>query len=252
MTCAEGPRSSFHAGRPVAGRRLRGASAPRRDAVSRRPRRCRPCWRSGGRCTPMELSGLSPAEARDVSGPDRRGAGDPERATACPRHRPEVPQVSQVIASGASGPLAARLYRPALAKDTPVILYFVGGTWVTGTLDSYDESARQLAARTGYVVVSLRTRLAPEGPFPAAHDDAFALYQWARAHMREWGARPDPGRACRRGTGREPGHQHGAAGARPGRRRVAGGGAGPPAADHPRGRDRARDGQHGRGAAAAR
>jgi acetyl esterase len=48
-------------------------------------------------------------------------------------------------------------------------------------------------------VVSLRTRLAPEVKFPAAHDDAFALYQWARAHMREWGA--DPTRVALAGEG---------------------------------------------------
>ncbi len=111
----------------------------------------------------------------------------------------DVPQMQQLVGSGAEGPLVARLYRPALAKDTPVILYFVGGTWVTGTLDTYDETARELSARTGWVVVSLRTRLAPEATFPAAHDDAFALYQWARAHLREWGA--DPTRVALAGEG---------------------------------------------------
>ena len=111
----------------------------------------------------------------------------------------DVPQVEHVTASGAAGALDARLYRPKLAKDTPAILYFVGGTWATGTLDTYEETARQLAARTGYVVVSLRTRLAPESTFPAEHDDAFALYQWARANLRTWGA--DPTRVALAGEG---------------------------------------------------
>ena len=122
-----------------------------------------------------------------------------ENVKGLPAPSTEVPQVRQLVASGAAGALSARLYRPALAKDTPVILYFVGGTWATGSLDTYEESARQLSARTGWVVVSLRTRLAPEATFPAAHDDAFALYQWARAHMREWGA--DPTRVALAGEG---------------------------------------------------
>lgn len=145
-----------------------------------------------------ELSGLSPDAARAVPGLIDAARAIPNVAGQ-PATFTDVPQVTQLIASGAAGPLAARLYRPTLAKDTPVILYFVGGTWATGTLDTYEESARQLSARTGWVVVSLRTRLSPEFPFPAAHDDAFALYQWARAHLREWGA--DPTRVALAGEG---------------------------------------------------
>ena len=116
-----------------------------------------------------------------------------------PANQTEVPQVKQLIASGADGALQARLYRPALAQDTPAILYFPGGTWATGSLDSHDETARELVKRTGFVVVLLRTRLAPEARFPAAHDDAYALYRWARAHLREWGA--DPTRVVLAGEG---------------------------------------------------
>jgi len=145
-----------------------------------------------------DLSGLSVADARDVP-------GLPDAARAIPNVRglpavyTEVPQITALTASGAEGGLSARLYRPALAKDTPVIVYFPGGTWVTGTLDTYEESARQLSMRTGWVVVSIRTRLAPEVTFPAVHDDAFAAYMWARSHMREWGA--DPTRVVLAGEG---------------------------------------------------
>ena len=145
-----------------------------------------------------DLSDLSAAEAPRCADAGRRSPCDAERAWPSGEGT-EVPQVTQLVASGAEGPLQARLYRPALAKDTPVILYFVGGTWVTGTLDGDEEAARQLSARTGWVVVSLRTRLAPEAQFPAAHDDALALYEWARVHMREWGA--DPTRVALAGEG---------------------------------------------------
>ena len=145
-----------------------------------------------------QLSDVSVGEAREV--PSLMDAANAiPNVHGLPASTTEVPQATQLLASGADGPLLVRLYRPTLAKDTPIILYYVGGTWLTGTLDTYDESARQLAARTGYVVVSLRTRLAPEAIFPAEHDDAFALYQWARAHFREWGA--DPTRVTLAGEG---------------------------------------------------
>ncbi len=146
----------------------------------------------------QEMSGLSVARARDVPSLIAAARAIPN-VKGLPATFTDVPQVSPLVASGAVGPLAARLYRPELAKDTPVILYFGGGTWATGGLDTYEESARQLSARTGWVVVSLRTRSAPEAPFPAAHDDAYALYQWARSKLREWGA--DPTRVALAGEG---------------------------------------------------
>jgi acetyl esterase/lipase len=145
-----------------------------------------------------DLSGLSAADARDVPNLIAAARAIPN-VNGLPATFTGVPTVTQLVASGAETPLGARLYAPALANNTPIIIYFVGGTWVTGNLDTYEETARQLAARTGYIVVSVRTRRAPEAEFPAAHDDAFAAYQWARGHMREWGA--DPTRVVLAGEG---------------------------------------------------
>ena len=111
----------------------------------------------------------------------------------------DIPQVTSATASGAAGPLTARLYRPALARDTPLIVWFPGGTWATGSVDAADDAARQLSARTGWAVVAIATRRAPENPFPAAHDDALAAYLWARASARGWGA--DPTRIVLAGAG---------------------------------------------------
>ena len=162
-----------------------------------------------------ELSGLSVERAREVPGLPDAARAIPNVA-GLPATATDVPQMQQLVASGAQGALVARLYRPVLARNTPAILYFPGGTWATGTLDTYEESARQLAARTGWVVVSMRTRLAPETRFPGAHDDAMALYEWARSHLREVGCRPDPGGPGGRGARCEPGAEHGDAGAGPG------------------------------------
>lgn len=146
----------------------------------------------------QDPAGLSVERVREV--PSLSDAAKAmENVKGLPAGEIEVPQVTPLTASGAEGALQARLYRPALAKNTPVILYYPGGTWATGSLDQYDDSARALAMRTGYVVVAMRTRLAPEARFPAEHDDAYALYRWARAHMRGWGA--DPTRVTLAGEG---------------------------------------------------
>ena len=143
-------------------------------------------------------SRLTIAEARDVPTLQEAAQAIPN-VRGLPAPIIEVAQENWLSASGADVALTARLYRPKLAKDTPVIIYFPGGTWVTGSLDQYDDSARALAVRTGWVVVSVRTRLAPEARFPAAHEDAYAAYAWARSRMRAWGA--DPTRVALVGEG---------------------------------------------------
>ena len=80
---------------------------------------------------------------------------------------------------GPGGPLPVRIYTPTGAGPFPVIVYFHGGGWVIATNDTYDGSARALTNSVGAVLVSVEYRKAPEHKFPAAHDDAFAAYQWA-------------------------------------------------------------------------
>ena len=102
----------------------------------------------------------------------------------------EVSQITMPAVQGAAGPLNARLYRPSIARNTPVILYFHGGGWVVGSLDSDDSNARELQARTKAIVLSVEYRLGPENRFPAAHDDALAAYRWLLGHAREIGGDP--------------------------------------------------------------
>ncbi len=90
-----------------------------------------------------------------------------------------VAKVTDITIQGDGVPIAARLYDPKPAHDpSPVILYFHGGGWVTGTLDTYDASDRILANATGAIVLSVAYRLAPENKFPAAQSDADAAYAW--------------------------------------------------------------------------
>jgi cation diffusion facilitator CzcD-associated flavoprotein CzcO/acetyl esterase/lipase len=85
----------------------------------------------------------------------------------------------------------ARVYVPDAEGPLPVIVFFHGGGWIAGSLEVADAPCRQLAVQLGALVVSVGYRLAPEHPFPAATDDAFAAVEWARAHIGEFGGDPE-------------------------------------------------------------
>jgi acetyl esterase len=76
-----------------------------------------------------------------------------------------------------------RVYRPTgVAKPSPALMFFHGGGWVVGDLDTHDGSCRALANAARCVVVSVDYRLAPEHKYPAAADDAYAATMWVREH----------------------------------------------------------------------
>ncbi|NYJ08326.1 alpha/beta hydrolase fold domain-containing protein [Petropleomorpha daqingensis] len=88
---------------------------------------------------------------------------------------------------GADGELRARVYRPEGEGPFPTVVFFHGGGWVIGDLETHDNQARSVARHGRAVVVSVDYRLAPEHPFPAAVDDAVAAARWAAAHLGELG-----------------------------------------------------------------
>lgn len=77
------------------------------------------------------------------------------------------------------------------ATPRPVILVLHGGGWISGSMDVVDNACRRLAADSDAIAVAVGYRLAPEHPFPAANDDAFAALQWARKHIAEYGGDPE-------------------------------------------------------------
>lgn len=80
---------------------------------------------------------------------------------------------------GGAGGLPVRIYRPAgIEPSGPVVLYLHGGGFVLGSLEGSDPAPRALARRLGSVVVAAHCRQAPEHVFPAAHDDAVAVWRW--------------------------------------------------------------------------
>jgi acetyl esterase len=112
------------------------------------------------------------------------------RAESLPRG-PEAHVLSRTI-PGAAGERPVRVYRPVDAdgQRLPVLLWLHGGGFVTGDLDQADGDCRQLATRARLLVVSLDYRLAPEHPFPAAPEDAYAALCWIAEHARELGGDP--------------------------------------------------------------
>ncbi|HKZ05575.1 MAG TPA: alpha/beta hydrolase [Methylomirabilota bacterium] len=103
---------------------------------------------------------------------------------------PQIGSVRNVAAEGPHGPIPLRVYRPAGVPDAtrlPVYVYFHGGGWVIGDLETHDVLCRQLTAASGTSVISVDYRLAPEHKFPASVDDAWAATRWIASHSAELG-----------------------------------------------------------------
>ncbi len=123
---------------------------------------------------------LSPKDARQLFRETRPASTPPA---------PEIGAVKDLTADG----VPARHYRPkGVAPSTalPGLVYFHGGGWVIGDLETHDVLCRQLTAGAGISVVAIDYRLAPEHKFPAAVDDAWAATRWVAAHASELGIDP--------------------------------------------------------------
>jgi acetyl esterase len=92
---------------------------------------------------------------------------------------------------GPAGEIPVRIFRPREAESLPVVVYFHGGGFVIGDLDTYDRGCRALAVGADAIVVSVDYRLAPEHPFPAAIEDADTARRWVAGHAAELGADPE-------------------------------------------------------------
>jgi acetyl esterase len=116
-----------------------------------------------------------------------------QRLRDLPRRQfhPEL-RVQNRSIDGPAGPINIRIYWPPTDHGTPpVLLFFHGGGFVVGDLDTHDGTCRQHAVGASAVVVSVEYRLAPEHPYPAAVDDAWAATQWVAEHGSEIAADAD-------------------------------------------------------------
>lgn len=109
-----------------------------------------------------------------------------------PDCRRDLPHVADLEVKGPAGPVPVRLYRPVprTAGPLPALVYLHGGGWVLGGIESVDAPCRDLAAETGCAVLNVGYRLAPEHPFPAAVEDAWAVVEAVARRPGRFGARP--------------------------------------------------------------
>lgn len=112
--------------------------------------------------------------------------------TGLPPTEPAVDIGHRVLPVSTPDGVLVRTYTPVgAAGPLPVIVYYHGGGWVIADLDTYEPSAIALADKANAVVVSVAYRLAPENPFPAAHEDAFAAYRWVTENAAQMGGDPN-------------------------------------------------------------
>ena len=136
------------------------------------------------------------------------GGGKPLHQTPLNEVRPAIRALSQQIGPpvtdvfevsdrtirGATGEFGVRIYVPRAPKTDerlPIILFYHGGGWAAGDIDSHDLLARYYSKHADAIVVNVGYRLAPEDKFPAALDDSVAALRWAADHAREFGGDPD-------------------------------------------------------------
>lgn len=128
------------------------------------------------------LDTLSPTQAREAY---RMGRAVTQRDP------PELAEVRALMLPGPAGPIALRVYTPhgLTSQDAlaPALIFFHGGGWVIGDLDSHDVACREIAIAAGRVVIAVDYRLAPEHKFPAAIEDALAATRWIATNAMELG-----------------------------------------------------------------
>ena len=120
-----------------------------------------------------------------IAAPEARRQYRETRAALQPA-APVLPLVRDLDTDEASGSIPLRLYRPSDGV-LPALIFFHGGGWVVGDLETHDVVCRQLAAEAGVIVIAVEYRLAPEHPFPAPVDDCWAATRWIAAHAVELG-----------------------------------------------------------------
>jgi acetyl esterase len=125
----------------------------------------------------------------DISGPEARERSATIAREFYPAKMFDVGSVTDSTIPGPGGEIRIRIQRP-LTPTTSTVVYFHGGSWVVGDLDSHRGDASRIAAVANAVVVQVDYRLAPEHPFPAGVEDACAAVEWAFENVAHLGGDP--------------------------------------------------------------
>ena len=135
----------------------------------------------------MDAAGIQPAHRLSIEG--ARAALEARAALQAASAEP-VARIEERAAPGPGGPLRLRLYYPTEVRPLPVVVYFHGGGWVRGSLETHDNVCRGLANAAECLIASVDYRLAPEAKFPAPVEDAYAGTEWVARNAAELGADP--------------------------------------------------------------
>lgn len=117
---------------------------------------------------------MSPAQARELS-----------KSLMMPTEPEPVGNIVDRTVPGPDGELPVRIYTPQGSGPFPILVFYHGGGWVIGDIESHDPVCRRLTKLAECIVVSVDYRLAPEYPFPAAPEDCYAATQWIASHASE-------------------------------------------------------------------
>lgn len=132
----------------------------------------------------MEADGVP--DTSEMSVPQARMFQESTFAALVPNPAP-MAEVRDFTVPGPAGRLPVRLYRPESSGTPPLIVYYHGGGWVIGSIESHDATCRALASASGCAVASVEYRLAPESSFPAAPEDCYAATKWLVENASELG-----------------------------------------------------------------
>ncbi len=139
----------------------------------------------------LKLTGAAEKSVRELDMPieeSRRRLAEKAASVSGPPIEMASVKDTKATARGLSVPV--RIYTPEGAGPFPVVLFYHGGGWVQGNVDTHDWPCRAIADRSRAIVVSVDYRLAPEHPYPAAVDDAYAALVWVKANGKLLNADP--------------------------------------------------------------
>ncbi len=122
------------------------------------------------------LTEMSPPDAREMY-----------RNLQSTSPKPDVMSVTNMDANG----IPVRVYKMSEAPEQPAVVFFHGGGWVIGDLETHDGVCRQLANAADCTVIAVDYRLAPENPYPASIDDCYSATQWVAANAADLGINAD-------------------------------------------------------------
>ncbi len=107
-----------------------------------------------------------------------------ERSASVSSTPPKLASVKNLKARHGSRDVPLRVYTPGGSALYPALMFYHGGGWVQGGIDTHDSLCRVLAVKSGAVVISVEYRLAPEHPFPAAAEDSYGAFRWVHSQAK--------------------------------------------------------------------